>query len=108
MRVGQGLKKVLKQRIFTTKEEINPCDWIYFKNKTKRWEGPVKVTMLSGKLLYAINADHATLVRSRDDGAGVLRGSNSNLGIKQWSGQTRTRVWEEESRKWKVLIWSQM
>jgi hypothetical protein len=51
-----------------------PGDWIYFKNKTKRWEGPVKVTTRDGKLLYCvragslltINVDHAVLVKSPD------------------------------------------
>ena len=46
-----------------------PGDWIYFKNKTRRWEGPVKITTKDGKLLYVvragrlmtINSDHAVL-----------------------------------------------
>ena len=69
------LKAALKQRVFASTDQIKASDWIYFKNKSKRWEGPVKVTTVSGKLLYAvrggklltINSDHAKLVSSRDN-----------------------------------------
>ena len=44
---------------------------IYFRNDTKKWEGPVKITTKDGKKLYAvrnrklltINSDHATLAK---------------------------------------------
>ena len=65
------LKTALKKRVYARNVNIGPGDWIYFKNKSKRWEGPVKVTTCSGKLLYAvragslltINTDHAVLVK---------------------------------------------
>ena len=66
--------KALKQRIFAHTDEIKAGDWIYFKNKSKRWEGPVKVTTTNRKLLYAvrggrlltINSDHAKFVKSNE------------------------------------------
>ena len=69
------LKQALKKRVFACSDEIKAGSWIYFKNKSKRWEGPVKVTTMSGKLLYAvrggrlltINSDHAKLVKSKDN-----------------------------------------
>ena len=69
------LKTALRKRVYSSAEQIFPGDWIYFKNKLKRWEGPVKVTTKSGKLLYSvragslltINTDHAVLVKSRDE-----------------------------------------
>ena len=47
-------------------------NWIYVKNKTKKWVGPVKISTKDGKLFYAIragrlitiNSDHAVLVNS--------------------------------------------
>ena len=68
------LKQALKRRVFACSDDIKAGSWIYFKNKSKRWEGPVKVTTMSGKLLYAvrggrlltINSDHAKLVKSKD------------------------------------------
>ena len=48
------LKLALKKRVFACSDEIKAGSWIYFKNKSKRWEGPVKVTTMSGKLLYAL------------------------------------------------------
>ena len=56
----------LKKKVYTDPTKIKPGEWIYFKN-TRVWEGPVKVTTKSGKLLYAvrmgqlltINTDHA-------------------------------------------------
>ena len=52
---------------------------IYFKNKTKRWEGPVKVDARDGQLLYdfragsllTINLDHTVL--SKQEGEVVAR-----------------------------------
>ena len=69
------IKKALKQRIYAHTDEIKEGDWIYFKNKSKRWEGPVKVTTTNRKLLYAvrggrlltINSDHAKLVKSNEN-----------------------------------------
>ena len=65
------LKQALKSRIYVQGKNIVPGDWIYFKNNTKKWEGPVKITTKDGKLLYAvrnrklltINIDHATLAK---------------------------------------------
>ena len=69
------LRTALRKRVYARNENIGPGDWIYYKNKTKRWEGPVKVTTCSGKLLYAvragrlltINTDHAVLVKSGEE-----------------------------------------
>ena len=69
------LKTALKQRIFARGENIQPGDWIYFKNKSRRWEGPVKVATKDNKLLYAvrggrlltINTDHAVLSVSKGE-----------------------------------------
>ena len=69
------LKTALRKRVYSRPNQISPGDWIYFRNKSKRWEGPVKVTTLSGKLLYAIragslltiNSDHAVLVKAGDE-----------------------------------------
>ena len=69
------LKTALRKRVYARNDNIGPGDWIYFKNKSKRWEGPIKVTTCSGKLLYAvragslltINTDHAVLVKSGED-----------------------------------------
>ena len=62
------LAGALKQKIYRRGQDINPGDWICYKNKDK-WEGPVKVTTKDGKSLYAvragklltINSDHADL-----------------------------------------------
>lgn len=67
-------KTALKKRVYAREENISPGDWVYYKNKSKRWEGPIKITTRSGKLLYAvrggrlltINTDHAVLVKSSD------------------------------------------
>ena len=69
------LAKALRSRCYARGEEIHPGDWVYYKNKTKRWEGPVKITTKDGKLLFCvrggklltINSDHAVLVKSRDE-----------------------------------------
>ena len=69
------IKKALKQRVFAHPDDIKTGDWIYFKDRSKRWEGPVKVTSMNGKLLYAvrggrlltINSDHAKLVKSKEN-----------------------------------------
>ena len=50
------LKSALRQRLYKTAGEIFPGDWVYFKNHRK-WEGPVKVTTVDGKRLYAIRAN---------------------------------------------------
>ena len=76
------LKTALKQRVYARGEDISPGDWIYFKNKTRKWEGPVRVTTKHGKLLYSvragkllsINADHADLVRSEGN---ILQGEKT-------------------------------
>jgi hypothetical protein len=69
------LKTALRKRVYARGENINnPGDWIYFKNKTKKWKGPVKVTTKDGKLLYVVrtgwlmtvNSDHAVLAKSED------------------------------------------
>ena len=68
------LKTALKKRVYARGENISPGDWIYFKNKSKRWNGPVKVTTKDGKLLYVvragrlltINSDHAVLAKSEE------------------------------------------
>ena len=67
------LRTALKQRVYARREDIQRGDWVYYKNKTKRWEGPVKVAARDGKLLYAvragrlltINLDHAVLEPSQ-------------------------------------------
>ena len=69
------LKTALRKRVYARNDNIGPGDWIYFKNKSKRWEGPIKVTTCNGKLLYAvragslltINTDHAVLVKSGEE-----------------------------------------
>lgn len=69
------LKTALKKRVYARNDNIHPGDWVYFKNKSKRWEGPVKITTCSGKLLYAvragrlltINTDHAVLSKSGEE-----------------------------------------
>ena len=48
------LRTALKQRVYSNGEKIDRGDWIYFKNKTKRWEGPVKVVAKDGKLIYCV------------------------------------------------------
>ena len=61
----------MKSRIYTQGKDISVGDWIYFRNDTKKWEGPVKITTKDGKKLYAIrnrklltiNSDHATLAK---------------------------------------------
>ena len=68
------LKAALKQRLYKTVGEIFPGDWIYFKNHRK-WEGPVKVTTVDGKRIYAIranklltiNSDNVVLAKSDDE-----------------------------------------
>ena len=50
------LRAALKARVFKTSNEINPGDWVYFKNHRK-WEGPLKVTTKDGKLIYAVRAN---------------------------------------------------
>ena len=60
------LKTALKKKVYAREENINPGDWIYYKNKSRKWEGPVKVATKDGKLLYTIrggrlltiNTDH--------------------------------------------------
>ena len=69
------LKAALKRKVYARGEDINPGSWIYFKNKSRKWEGPVKITTKDGKLLYAvragrlltINIDHAVLAHSNGD-----------------------------------------
>ena len=76
------LKTALRKRVYARNDDIRSGDWIYFKNKSKRWEGPVKVTTCSGKLLYAvrtgrlltINTDHAVLAKSGEE---VVRAKES-------------------------------
>ena len=80
----QALKMALKKRCFKTIENVNPGEWIYFKNGRK-WEGPIKVTTVHGKLIYAvragrlltINTDHAKLSK-----AGEIRKKETNLETK--------------------------
>ena len=68
------LKAALKQRLYKTVGEIFPGDWVYFKNHRK-WEGPVKVTTVDGKRIYAIranklltiNSDNVVLAKSDDE-----------------------------------------
>ena len=50
------LKAALRQRLYKTAGQIYPGDWVYFKNHRK-WEGPVKVTTMEGKRLYAVRAN---------------------------------------------------
>ena len=77
------LRTALKQRVYARGEDILPGDWIYSKNKTRKWEGPVRVTTKHGKLLYSvragqllsINAEHAVLVRSDGD---ILQGEEKD------------------------------
>ena len=69
----KALKTILKKRVYSNTIELNPGDWIYYKNDRK-WEGPIKITTKDGKLLYAvragklvtINADHAKLVKTKN------------------------------------------
>ena len=65
------LKMALKKRVYVDPKGLKPGTWIYFKNQ-KKWEGPVKITTMSGKLVYAIrkgqllkiNTDHIHVVKS--------------------------------------------
>ena len=64
------IKTALKKRVYSSNKDIGPGSWIYFKNDRK-WQGPVKVTTMDGKLLYAfragklltINTDHAVIAK---------------------------------------------
>ena len=68
------LKTASKKRVYAGNDNFAPGDWVYYKNKSKRWEGPIQITILSGKLLYAvragilltINTDHVVLVKLGD------------------------------------------
>ena len=57
------LKAALKQRVYKTAGEIFPGDWVYFKND-RRWDGPVKVTTVDGKRIYAIRANKLLTINS--------------------------------------------
>ena len=58
----------LRKRCFKSAEDVQPGDWIYYKNE-RVWEGPIKIMTKVGKLLYAvrggrlltINSDHFKL-----------------------------------------------
>ena len=80
------LRTALRQRVYARGEDVMPGDWIYFKSKTRRWEGPVKVTSKDGKLLYVvragrlmtINSDHAELANTSDE---VINSNEATTGI---------------------------
>ena len=50
------LRQALKQKVFARGEDVKTGDWIYFKNKSRKWEGPVRVSSRDGKSLFAIRA----------------------------------------------------
>ena len=94
------LKTALRKRIYVRKEQINAGDWVYFKNKSKRWEGPVKITTNDEKLLYAvragslltINSDHATLIKSCDDILSKVMLGDSEEGIAEEEEEEQRNV----------------
>ena len=69
------LREALKQRVFPRGDKFSQGDWIYYKNKSRRWEGPIKLIATDGKLLYGtrtgrlltINSDHAILSAANND-----------------------------------------